>query len=91
MTKEKYLKRMEKLKLKEAKNNKKKIKWFVKKVMKKVKNSSLHYCSFEIELQEDDTKVAEEILNRKFNFLTFDIDSYESANLTVILWRLKEE
>lgn len=91
MTKEKYFKRMEKLKLKDAKNNKKKVKWLVKKVVKKVKNSSLHYCSFEIELQEDDTKAAEEILNKKFDFLTFDIDSYESSNLTIILWRLKED
>lgn len=95
MTKEKYLKHMEKLNKKEdkieAKENKKKINWLVKKVIKKVKTSSLHYCNFEVALQEDDTKVVEEILNKKFDFLTFNIDSYENSNLTLILWKLKED
>lgn len=96
MTKEKYLKRMKKLSLKEdklvAKENKKKIKWLVKKVIKKIKNSPYEsYYHLDVYLNEDGLEKATKILNKKFDFLNFTISDYTVCDTKVILWHLKEE
>jgi len=96
MIKEKYLKRMEKLKLKEdkldAKESKKAIKWLVKKVTKKIKNSPYdYYYHVCIYLEEKDLEKAVKILNKKFDFLNITISDYKVCDNKVIMWKLKEE
>lgn len=96
MTKEKYLKRMEKLSLKEEKNeakeNKRKIKWLVKKVIKKVKNSPYDsYYHLDVCLNEAGLEKAAKILNEKFDFLNFTISDYTVCDTKVIIWSLKDK
>ena len=96
MTKEKYLKRMEKLSLKEdkleVKENKKKIKWLVKKVAKKIKNSPYDsYYHLDVYLEEENLEKAAKILNEKFNFLNITISDYTYCNTKVIMWYLKDK
>lgn len=95
MIKEKYLKRMEKLRLKEdkheAKENEKKIKWLVKKAIKKIKNSpNESYYQLDVYLDESGVKKAAKILNEKFDFLNITISDYTSC-VKVIMWHLKVE
>ena len=96
MTKEKYLKRMEKLSLKEhkleEKENEKKIKWLVKKVIKKIKNSpNEYYYHLDVYLDESSLEKAAKILNKKFVFLNITISDYTVCDTKVIMWHLKEK
>lgn len=96
MTREKYLNLRLKKKIREEKaiqkESKRKIKWLIKLTSKHIINSAINnetYSTFRVDLSDEECDKAQELLNKKFNFMLISISCCEG--FTTAIWCLKEQ